>query len=100
VVVPSEWYENNPLSVLEAFALGRPVVGTRIGGIPELVEGDRGLCVAPGDARALSVAIRELAADRARAERMGRAARRYVERMHSPEVHYQKLMRIYAECLR
>ena len=37
-VVPSEWYENNPLSVIEAQCLGTPVLGARIGGIPELIE--------------------------------------------------------------
>ena len=37
-VIPSEWYENNPLSVLEAQCLGTPVLGARIGGIPELIE--------------------------------------------------------------
>jgi len=38
VVAPSEWYENNPNSILESFALGRPIIGSRIGRIPELVE--------------------------------------------------------------
>lgn len=37
VVLPSEWYENAPMSVLESFAFGKPVVGARIGGIPEMV---------------------------------------------------------------
>lgn len=37
-VVPSEWYENNPLSVIEAQCLGTPVLGARIGGIPELTD--------------------------------------------------------------
>lgn len=37
-VVPSEWYENNPLGVIESFALGTPVIGADIGGIPELIE--------------------------------------------------------------
>lgn len=37
-VIPSEWYENNPLSVIEAQCLGTPVLGARIGGIPELTE--------------------------------------------------------------
>lgn len=36
-VIPSEWYENNPLSVIEAHCLGTPVLGARIGGIPELI---------------------------------------------------------------
>lgn len=39
-VIPSEWYENNPLSVIEAECLGTPVLGARIGGIPELIEED------------------------------------------------------------
>ncbi len=38
VVTPSEWYENNPLSVIEALCLGTPVLGTNIGGIPELID--------------------------------------------------------------
>ncbi len=37
-VIPSEWYENNPLSVIEAECLGTPVLGARIGGIPELTD--------------------------------------------------------------
>ncbi|BDX39589.1 glycosyl transferase [Tenuifilaceae bacterium CYCD] len=37
VVVPSEWYENNPMTIVEAFSLGKPVIGANIGGIPELV---------------------------------------------------------------
>ena len=43
-VIPSEWYENNPLSVIEAQCLGTPVLGARIGGIPELIgEGETGI---------------------------------------------------------
>ncbi len=40
VVLPSEWYENAPMSVLESFAMGKPVIGARIGGIPEMVVDD------------------------------------------------------------
>ena len=44
-VVPSEWYENNPLSMIEAQCLGTPVLGANIGGIPELIkEGVNGMC--------------------------------------------------------
>src|SRR5262249_8776576 len=43
VVLPSTWYENAPLSVLEAYALHRPVIGSDIGGIPELIrDGETG----------------------------------------------------------
>lgn len=37
-MVPSEWYENNPLSIIESLALGTPIIGSCIGGIPELIE--------------------------------------------------------------
>lgn len=48
IAAPSEWYENSPYSVIEAFAHGRPVVATRIGGLPELVvDGETGLIVEP-----------------------------------------------------
>ena len=51
LVLPSEWYENNPLSAIEALALGTPVLGAAIGGIPELVEpGRTGELFTPGDA--------------------------------------------------
>ena len=50
VVLPSEWYENAPMSVLEAYALGKPMIGAQIGGIPELIQnGDTGLCFRAGD---------------------------------------------------
>lgn len=42
-VIPSEWYENNPLSVIEAQCLGTPVLGARIGGIPELISSETGM---------------------------------------------------------
>src|SRR4030042_586656 len=49
IVVPSECYENAPLSILEAFAYGKPVIGARIGGIPEMIEdGVNGFLFEPG----------------------------------------------------
>ncbi len=50
VIVPSEWYENCPMNVLEAKALGRPVIGANIGGIPELIRDEiDGYIFEPGD---------------------------------------------------
>lgn len=57
-VLASEWYENNPLGVIESLCMGTPVVGADIGGIPELIEpGKTGLVVPPGDADALTKAF-------------------------------------------
>ena len=82
VVVPSEWYENYPYAILEAFALARPVVGARIGGIPELVrDGETGMTARPGDPDALAEALAcddrrpgEGRGDGARRARLGRIA--------------------------
>ena len=95
-VVPSEWYENNPLSVIESFALGKPVVGARIGGIPELVtDGMTGCTFEPGNVGDLRAKLHLLTGDPAGAAEMGRTARSVVERHNSPEGYYERLMEIY-----
>jgi Glycosyltransferase len=48
-VMPSVWYENNPLSVIESLCMGTPVLGANIGGIPELINADNGLLFAPNN---------------------------------------------------
>lgn len=68
--------EGIPVVLMEAMAAGRPVVTSRLSGIPELVEdGVSGLLVPPGDVEALAAAIRSLAADRCLQLRLGSAAR-------------------------
>ena len=57
VVTPSECYENNPLSVIESLCAGTPVVGARIGGIPELVKPENGLTYTPKSVKELSACI-------------------------------------------
>jgi glycosyltransferase involved in cell wall biosynthesis len=95
-VLPSECYENNPRAVLEAFALGKPVVGSRIGGIPELVQDDvTGITFAPGDARDLADKLSFAISDGARLARWGASARSFVESACSAETHYRGLMAIY-----
>ncbi len=60
-VIPSEWYENNPLSVIEAQCLGTPVLGARIGGIPELIdEGISGMTFESGNAGDLAEKIKAM----------------------------------------
>ena len=101
VVVPSEWYENYPYAILEAFALGRPVIGTRIGGIPELVrDGETGRTAAPFDAEDLAEAIAGLSADRAACDRMGRHARSWVADSLQPDLHLDQMVAIYRRFIR
>ena len=97
-VCPSRWYENMPLAILEAFACGVPVVGTGLGGIPELIEpGVDGAIVPPNDARALGAALRDLADDPVRAHALGAAGRAKVERDFSSDAHLERLWRLYDE---
>lgn len=74
LVVASD-FEGQPLVVAEALALGRPVVATAVGRVPELVSPTTGRVVAPGDAAALGAALAELASDANLREQMGSAAR-------------------------
>jgi glycosyltransferase involved in cell wall biosynthesis len=80
VCLPSK-SEGMPNVLLEAMAMGRPVVATAVGGIPEaVIDGQTGLLVAPADPRGLADALRRLIDDRELARRLGEAGRATVER--------------------
>lgn len=101
VVVPSEWYENSPRAILESFALGKPVIGSRIGGIPELVRDDEtGWTFRTGDAHDLRGKILSCFTQKARLLTMGKRARDFVVKKHNANVHYKRLMSIYEEAVR
>ncbi len=94
-VLPSEWYENAPRSVLEAFALGKPVIGARIGGIPELVEdGITGWTFESGNASDLRRALVLALSNADRVEEMGRNARTRVERRYGADLYYDRMTAI------
>lgn len=81
VVLPSVWDENQPVCLMEAMAAGLPVVASRRGGIPEIVEHrGNGLTFQAGDVGELAARLAELVADPARRAAMGRAGRERVER--------------------
>jgi glycosyltransferase involved in cell wall biosynthesis len=95
-VVPSEWAENAPMAVLEPMALGRPVIASRMGGIPEQVrDGVDGVLFHAGDHIELAAALRVLADDAALADRLGRSARQRATSMFDPQAHIRQLVRIY-----
>lgn len=97
VVVPSEWYENMPLAVIEAFAQGVPVVGAHIGGIPELVvDGETGVLFESGDEQSLTEALQHVMRMPANEiDAMGRNAWTLVADCCNPEGYYRELMRAY-----
>jgi glycosyltransferase involved in cell wall biosynthesis len=96
VVLPSRCYENCPFSILESFAMGKPVIGSNIGGIPELISPGRdGWLAEPGDVENLRSQMRRLVTDRESAIEMGRRARAKIEDKYSVEKHQQGLMKAY-----
>lgn len=100
VLLPSISYENCPLSILEAFALGKPVVASAIGGIPELLQREeekyyRGELFPVKQVDILVEKIQLLWEDEGKLLKMGENARAYVEKYHSADYYYQKLMEIY-----
>ena len=96
VVVPSVSHDNSPNVVLEAMATGKPVIGTRVGGIPDQIGTECGIVVEPGDAIALARAMQDLLSDGARRSAMGRAARARVELRHDPDAHVTALVGLFA----
>jgi glycosyltransferase involved in cell wall biosynthesis len=87
-VVPSQWYENNPLSVVESLCAGTPVAGADIGGIPELIDNESGIVFQPFDSEALSAA---LSSALSRRWNHAEIARRSLQRF-SQQTHLQVLM--------
>jgi glycosyltransferase involved in cell wall biosynthesis len=97
IVMPSEVNENAPLAVLEGYAAGRPVIGARIGGIPELVrEDETGVLFPSGEVAALAAALDRFAnLPDARLAEMGAAGRRWVEQDFTATRYRNRLLQLY-----
>ena len=95
--VHPSWAEAFPYVILEAMALGRPIVASDVGGIGEaIVNTESGLLVAPRDERALARALDELLSDRERAARLGRGALRRSDQF-TREAMISRLTGVYEE---
>ncbi|MFQ5830363.1 MAG: glycosyltransferase family 4 protein [Candidatus Methylomirabilia bacterium] len=101
LVVLTSANEGSPVSLIEAMAAARPVVATRVGGVPDLVEdGVTGLLVPPGKPKELANAIVGLLGDSERRHAMGEAGRKRVHPAFSAERLIQDVDRLYTELLR
>ena len=102
-IASSRWRENMPYSIVEAFACGTPVIGTNIGGIPELVvEGETGFICEPGSSSSLTEAIvRGFAAfnDQTRYASMQASCRAYVLERCSQDTYVKHLAALYRELI-
>jgi len=99
-VVPSEWYEPFGFTILESFALGKPVLGANMGAIPELVKnGYTGTLFRGGDFEDLAQKIEWLLDNKSLLTEMGRNARKAVEEEYNADLHYKRLMEVYERAL-
>jgi glycosyltransferase involved in cell wall biosynthesis len=98
VLVQPSRADNLPLSILEAMAAGLPVVGTRVGGIPELVvDGETGFVVEPDSPRALADALEQLAESPERARTLGRNGVERAAVRFSPDGLARRMVALYEE---
>ena len=101
IIVPSECEENNPMTIVEGYTYGKPVIGSSLGGIPEIIEqGHTGYVFPAFDREALAQAIRQAASvtDEQYAI-MSHNARTFAETHFHPTAHYTALMEIYSQAL-
>jgi glycosyltransferase involved in cell wall biosynthesis len=100
-VVPSEWYENYPMSILESFSCGKPVIASNLGAIPEIIkDGQNGLLFESGDSLQLANKIKYLLENPQELITMGHCARQQVETINNPLRHYHQIMDVYQQVLK
>ena len=99
VLVPSIIPEACPRTIIEAMAVGKPVIATPLGGSKELVTPDTGILVPPEDASAIADAIAILTTDQERLRAMGKASRNRAEQLFSSEKNTALTEAVYAELL-
>jgi glycosyltransferase involved in cell wall biosynthesis len=97
IIIPSEWYENNPLTIVESYTYSKPVIGSEVGGIPEIIDNkNTGYLFEMGNSDLLAEVIK---AANSLSEQdyinLSNNARTFAEKHFSPEEHYKKLIKIY-----
>jgi len=100
LIFSSEWYENFPVTIVEAFASATPVICSRLGAMQEIVsDGSTGLHFSPGDAKDLAGKLDWAWSNPAKMTAMGQSARQEYERLYSAERNYAQLLDIYNRVL-
>jgi glycosyltransferase involved in cell wall biosynthesis len=100
LLAPSLCYEGFPMVMVEALSFGLPIIASRIGGLPEIVQdGHSGLLFEPGDSSALLQVLRVFVSDTSRIEAMRQASRGRFDTHYTESKNYEILMEIYRELL-
>lgn len=99
VVLPSEWYENAPMSVLESYGMGTPVIGANIGGIPEMVlHGESGWTFTSQNVEELADVLQKVKhLDNPKIANMGKEGRAFVQKNFSRERYVDSMLNLYSQ---
>jgi glycosyltransferase involved in cell wall biosynthesis len=100
MVLPSEWYENAPMSVIEAQLLATPVIAANIGGLPEMITHEKtGWLFEAADVNALRQCLRQVASGPEVAKQLGQAAKAFALKRYNTRQHLQALEATYQAVL-
>lgn len=99
LLMPSIWYEGFPMTAVEAYAAGLPVIASRIGSLTEIIEPSTGALFEPGNADDLATKIQELRASGGFGN-LGQGARRAFEQRYNPTANLRQLEGIYADAMK
>ena len=101
VVIPSIWYENCPYSILETMEIGKPIIGSKIGGIPELIEDkENGFVYEYNNTDELAEKMKILFDDSEKANQQGEMSRKLYEEKYSEKIYYNKILKIYTDLIK
>ncbi|MFZ2322263.1 MAG: glycosyltransferase family 4 protein [Ignavibacteriaceae bacterium] len=102
IIVPSECYENNPMTIIEAYSLGKPVIGSNIGGIPEIIlPGKTGYTFEPKNVKELSNIIQTASEININSfDQLSRNSVKFAQENFSSEIFYKKLMDVYSSVIK
>lgn len=99
VVVPSIWYENCPYSILETLAIGKPIIGSNMGGIPELVNDNKNGFIY-STVEELTDRMNTLFEDKKLVEKFGKESKNLAKKNYDREVYYKKIEKIYKDVIK
>ena len=99
VVLPAQWYENAPISIMEAFALGKIVIGTNLGGIPEMIEDNETgyLFELDNEQQLVDIMLKVAEMPDAQLQQMGKNAREHVAKNFTSNNYLTKMLDLYQQ---
>lgn len=99
-VLPCNWFEIFGLTLAESLSLGKPVIASNLGAIPEIIEdGKTGIVIKPAKPEKIAESIKKLIQNRELVYEMGKNGRKKAEELYTPQLHFEKLLNLYKELL-